>query len=84
MYLDYEALKEVLVANEPVEVVSGIERWSDLEFSDGSRFRVKLNIVSGCRIDGQYDASGNPVYHFVTIPSFASIFVPEKFRKPTG
>jgi hypothetical protein len=45
-----------------VQVAEATERWSEVTLEDGTVLRVKPNVMSAIRVDGQYDAEGNPVY----------------------
>jgi hypothetical protein len=38
------------------------ERWSEIMLEDGSKLRVKPNVVSVIRVEGQWDSDGHPLY----------------------
>ena len=45
-----------------VPVKESTERWSDVELEDGTTLRLKVNVLTVTRIEGQYDQDGNPLY----------------------
>ena len=45
-----------------VEVDEAKEQYSDIKFKDGTRIRIKPVVTDAIRLDGQWDAEGNPVY----------------------
>jgi hypothetical protein len=47
----------------PVFIEESFERWGTFFLSDGSVLRMKLVPNTIHRIDGQYDAFGNPLYN---------------------
>lgn len=69
------------VEGREVQIVESLERWSDVTLSDGTTFRAKINIVNVVRIDGQYDAQGNPSYMINAQPAIAMVHVPDELRK---
>jgi len=66
-----------------VDVTEAVERWSDITLADGTKFRVKLNVSSMTRIDGHYDAAGNPAYIITAQPSVVMTEVPDALKKPS-
>ncbi len=46
----------------PIEVNQATERWNEYFLEDGSVLKVKLVVKKVMRVDGEYDAEGNPVY----------------------
>ena len=38
------------------------ENWNDYLLDDGTVLRMKLVVTEVVRVEGQYDASGNPAY----------------------
>jgi hypothetical protein len=64
-----------------VQAEESTERWSDFKFEDGVVMRAKISILSVVRIDGEYDATGNPAYAINMAPTIALIEVPEHLRK---
>lgn len=47
---------------EMVEVSQAGERWNEYLLEDGTILKVKLVLTNVYRVEGQYDAEGNPVY----------------------
>ena len=41
---------------------SNHEEWNDYTLEDGSNIRMKAVVSEIVRLDGEYDAEGNPVY----------------------
>jgi len=39
-----------------------VEHWNEYLLDDGSVVRMKIVAVEMVRVDGQYDAEGNPLY----------------------
>jgi len=64
-----------------IQVEESTERWSDYTLSDGTHLRAKLMIVSGIRVDGQFDQLGNPMYTMNVSPVFTIVSSPEEYRK---
>ena len=64
-----------------VQVDESTERWSEFQLQDGTVIRVKATILSAARIEGQYDATGNPAYQMNISPVVTIVSVPERFRK---
>jgi hypothetical protein len=46
----------------PVSIVSEREFWNTYDLEDGSIVRVKLVAQEILRVEGMWDADGNPVY----------------------
>jgi len=51
-----------------VEVLESTERWSEYKLSDGSTVRVKQVLTQISRVEGEHDATGNPVYMIAAQP----------------
>ncbi|EMM80440.1 hypothetical protein [Leptospira interrogans] len=51
-----------------VNFISAEEPWSTYTLDDGTKLRVKQNLVQIYRIDGEYDSLGNPMYVTQFIP----------------
>jgi hypothetical protein len=64
-----------------VQVEESSERWSEFTLQDGTVVRAKVTITSAVRVDGQFDALGNPVYVTNLSPIIAIVSVPEEYRK---
>ncbi len=64
-----------------VPVEESNERWSEFKLEDGTTFKIKMTVVSAVRVDGQFDAQGNPMYVMNMTPIMALVDVPERLRK---
>ena len=56
------------------------EYWNEYLADDGSVIRMKLVVTAITRVDGMYDALGNPVYQ-VASSNIMSVSAPEELRK---
>ena len=65
-----------------VPVKEATERWSEITLTDGTVLRVKPNVMHVTRIDGQYDAEGNPMYALFSNQVMTISNVPAHLRKP--
>jgi hypothetical protein len=45
-----------------VAISEQTERWTDVVLSDGSKLRIRPNVLSVTKIDGEYDPEGHPLY----------------------
>lgn len=59
---------------------SGGENWNEYLADDGTVIRLKPVVTSIFRVDGQYDAEGNPVY-VVKSTNVMSVSPPEELRR---
>lgn len=64
-----------------IPIEESTEKWSELKLEDGTIIRVKQSVASVIRIDGQYDAEGNPFYVIKSAPAVAIIHVEEGMRR---
>jgi hypothetical protein len=64
-----------------IPVEESTERWSELKLEDGTLIRVKQTVAQVIRIDGQYDAEGNPLYVVKSSPAIAIVHVDEGLRR---
>ena len=64
-----------------VPVEESTERWSEIKLEDGTMIRVKQSVASVIRVDGTYDAEGNPLYVVRSAPSVAVVHVDERLRR---
>ena len=71
-----------LVQGVEVGVAESTERWTEIKLEDGSVIRLKSVIVGALRVDGQYDAEGNPVYSLKVNPVMSVVSSPDHLRKP--
>jgi hypothetical protein len=56
------------------------ENWNVYLADDGTVIRLKLVATDVVRLEGQYDAQGNPVY-FVQSSNIMAISAPENLRR---
>ena len=66
-----------------LQVEESQERWSEFTLSDGTVVRAKVTMASAIRADGQYDASGNPLYIANIAPMISVVNVPKVSKKGT-
>jgi len=64
-----------------VEITESTERWCEYRLEDGAVIRAKPTIVQYVRIDGQYDADGNPVYAMRGTVQHDIMHVPDELKK---
>jgi len=82
--------KKTKMATATGDMVEGIEvpinesneKWSELKLGDGTVLRVKMSVSQILRIEGQYDALGNPIYVMNATPTIAVISVQDEHKKP--
>jgi hypothetical protein len=59
------------------------ERWTDVTLKDGTTLRVKPSVLTVTRIDGEFDAEGNPMYA-LTATQVMTVNAPAHLRKGAG
>ena len=64
-----------------VQVAESNERWSEFTLEDGAVIRAKMTMASAVRVEGQYDAVGNPLYVVNLAPIMNIVSAPEKYRR---
>jgi hypothetical protein len=64
-----------------VQVEESSEKWSEFTLQDGTVVRAKFTMASAVRVDGEFDAQGNPLYLVNMSPIFTIVSVPEEYRK---
>jgi hypothetical protein len=69
-----------LVEGTEVQVLESVDRWSEIKLEDGTVLRIKPVPMSVARIDGRYDAEGNPMYA-VQAQQVMSVTAPEQLRQ---
>lgn len=67
-----------------VAIESSNEKWSEVVLTDGATLRIKPNVISVTRLDGQYDNEGNPMYALSSSQQMTVINVPAHLRKQTA
>ena len=60
---------------------TGGEHWNEYLVDDGTVVRVKLIVKEIVRLDGEYDARGDPIYT-VESTNVSTISPPEDLRRP--
>jgi len=66
-----------------VAVDEAIERWTDVKLADGSTLRIKTVLLGVLRIEGHYDADGNPMYQ-VKANQIMTVDAPDQLKKGAG
>ena len=64
----------------PVSANTSNEYWNQYLLEDGSIIRAKLVATEFLRIDGEYDAEGNPVY-VIRSTNIVACEAPEELRR---
>lgn len=64
-----------------VPVFDSDEKWANITLEDGTVFRLKTIVSSAVRIEGQWDAEGNPLYFIKSSPAVAIVSVPDELRR---
>lgn len=59
---------------------TGAEHWNEYLTDDGTVIRVKLVATEVLRVDGRYDAEGNPAY-FVKSTNVTTVSAPDELRQ---
>lgn len=63
-----------------VPIKESSERWSDVTLDDGTKVKLKLNIISVQRALNKYDNNGVPMYRIKTAPFIFVDFVPDELK----
>ncbi len=71
-----------LVDGMDVPIETSTEKWSEITLEDGTIIRIKQSVATVLRLDGEWDAEGNPVYVVKSAPAIAIVHVEEDRRKP--
>ena len=71
---------EPLKDAELIEVNEATERWNEYQLSDGTVIRLKVVVVEVSRIEGEYDADGNPSY-IMKSGNIMTVNSPDNLRK---
>jgi S-adenosylhomocysteine hydrolase len=66
-----------------VAIKESTERWTEIELEDGTRVRVKPNVLSAIRLDNRFDADGNPMYVMKGSQTMMIVSSPEHLRQNT-
>jgi hypothetical protein len=65
---------------ERVDVTRSDEKWNEYTLSDGTKLRVKPVVTEVWRVEGNYDADGNPLYLSKTA-MVQAVEVPESLKR---
>ena len=66
---------------EEIQVKESTERWSEFRLEDGTLLRMRMTVLSAVRVDGHFDAEGNPLYLAKAQAITSSSEVPRKLKK---
>ena len=64
-----------------VNVAESTERWTEVKLEDGSVLRIKPSVVAAIRIEGSWDADGNPVYALKATNTMVVCDAPQHLKK---
>jgi hypothetical protein len=67
-----------------VPVRESTERWTEVTLEDGTVIRLKIMVIGAVRIDGEYDADGNPAYSLKMNPLIITANSDPRLRRPAG
>jgi hypothetical protein len=65
-----------------VQVKESTERWTEVELEDGTVVRLKATLLGAVRIEGEWDAEGNPAYSLKITPNVIIASTPDHLRRP--
>ena len=65
-----------------VPIVETQEKYSEITLRDGTTVRTKMTPLEVCRVEGRWDAEGNPVYVVKSQNLVVADDVPEDLRRP--
>lgn len=63
-----------------IDVNQSSERWNEYMLEDGTILKLKAVLTNVYRIDGQYDAEGNPMY-ILQSTNVISANAPQELRR---
>lgn len=67
-----------------VDFESVAEPWASYKLTDGSMLKVRTIVTTVLRLEGEYDAAGNPIYT-VSSQTVVQVNAPKNLRgTPTG
>lgn len=70
---------------ESVKITNHDDPPTFIDLEDGSRIRLRIDVLEVSRIHGMWDAEGNPAYHVRSANTMAVLDAPDHLRgKPTG
>ena len=65
-----------------VPIVETQEKYSAITLQDGTTIRTKMTPLEVCRVEGRWDAEGNPVYVVKSQNLVVVDDVPKDLRRP--
>ena len=65
---------------EIIDVVKADEKWSTYELDDGTQIKARPALIEICRVIGEYDREGNPVY-VIKAQQIVNAVVPDNLKK---
>lgn len=69
---------------ELVDIASREDPPTFIDLKDGSRIRLRIDVLEVGRIQGIWDAEGNPVYHVRSVNTMAILNAPDHLKgKPS-
>ena len=69
---------------EVVEITKRDDPPTVLELADGSRIRMRIDVLEVGRALEQWDLEGNPLYHVKSANTMAVLDAPEELRGPAA
>lgn len=63
-----------------IEVNQSSERWNEYLLEDGTVLKMKLILKKVLRVDGEYDAEGNPIY-IMQSTNVSTVTAPRPLKK---
>lgn len=67
-----------------VPIKESTERWSEIILEDGTTIRLKPNVLSVTRIEGQWDQNDNPMYAVFSNQMMTVVSTPAHLKKPAS
>ena len=64
----------------PIDVNQSHEKWNEYLLEDGTVLKMKIVLKKVLRIDGEYDAEGNPIY-VMQSQNVTSVNSPKELRR---
>jgi hypothetical protein len=69
---------------ELVDIASRDDPPTFIELKDGSRIRLRIDVLEVGRVPGIWDAEDNPVYHIRSVNTMALMDAPDNLKKPAS
>jgi hypothetical protein len=66
-----------------VPINASTEHWNEYFLEDGSVLRVKAVVTEAVRIEGEWDAYGNPIY-FTASTNILAVSAPDSLMRDGG